>query len=141
VETLPSIIRLQFLLDWEIKMSDKIFTLEDYLTRYHSGQWFTYSDVKNKSYETLICKNDETRWSDVVKPTKKQCEDGVKALQTKYDTQTFARNRALAFPSIGDQLDMLFHDMTAGKGTKDGEWYKTVAKVKEDNPKPDGWKE
>ena len=31
---------------------------------------------------------------------------------------------------------MLFHDMTAGKGTKDGEWYKAVAKVKSDNPKP-----
>ena len=32
---------------------------------------------------------------------------------------------------------MLFHDMTAGKGTKDGEWYKAIAKVKADNPKPE----
>ena len=35
----------------------------------------------------------------------------------------------------GEQLDMFFHDMTTGKGTKDGEWYKAVAKVKSDNPK------
>ena len=41
-----------------------------------------------------------------------------------------------AYPSIGDQLDMLFHDMTAGKGDKTGEWYKAVAKVKAANPKP-----
>ena len=41
-----------------------------------------------------------------------------------------------AYPSIGDQLDMLFHDMTAGKGDKTGEWYKAVKKVKDDNPKP-----
>ena len=39
-------------------------------------------------------------------------------------------------PQLGEQLDMLFHDMTAGKGDKTGEWYKAVAKVKTDNPKP-----
>jgi len=47
----------------------------------------------------------------------------------------------IRMPTALEQLDMLFHDMTAGKGTKDGEWYKAVAKFKEDNPKPDGWKE
>ena len=41
-----------------------------------------------------------------------------------------------AYTSIGDQLDMLFHDMTAGKGDKTGEWYKAIVKVKADNPKP-----
>ena len=40
-----------------------------------------------------------------------------------------------AYPSIGDQLDMLFHDMTAGKGDKTGEWYKAIVKVKADNQK------
>ena len=39
------------------------------------------------------------------------------------------------YPALGEQLDMLFHDMTAGKGTKDGEWYKAIAKIKADNPK------
>jgi len=27
--------------------------------------------------------------------------------------------------------------MTSGKGDKTGEWYKTVTKVKTDNPKPE----
>ena len=41
------------------------------------------------------------------------------------------------YPSIGDQLDMLFHDMTADKGDKTGDWYEAIEKVKEDNPKPE----
>ena len=40
-------------------------------------------------------------------------------------------------PSIGDQLDMLFHDMTSDKGDKTGDWYEAIEKVKEDNPKPE----
>ena len=55
--------------------------------------------------------------------------------QAEYDAQEYARNRASAYDSVGNQLDLLFHDMTAGKGTKTGEWYKAVAKVKSDNPK------
>ena len=39
------------------------------------------------------------------------------------------------YPELGEQLDLLFHDMTAGKGSKTGEWYKAIAKVKADNPK------
>ncbi len=53
----------------------------------------------------------------------------------EYDANKYQRDRQ--YPAIGEQLDMLFHDMTAGKGTKSGEWYKAVAKVKADNPKPE----
>jgi hypothetical protein len=45
--------------------------------------------------------------------------------------------RQTEYPSIGDQLDMLFHDMTADKGDKTGDWYEAIEKVKEDNPKPE----
>ena len=41
------------------------------------------------------------------------------------------------YTSLGEQLDMLFHDMTAGKGDKTGDWYAAIAKVKSDYPKPD----
>jgi hypothetical protein len=41
-----------------------------------------------------------------------------------------------AYGSWNEQLDLLFHDMTSGKGDKTGEWYKAVKKVKDDNPKP-----
>ncbi len=56
-------------------------------------------------------------------------------LKAEYDANQYQRDRE--YPAIGEQLDMLFHDMTAGKGTKSGEWYKAVAKVKADNPKPE----
>lgn len=58
--------------------------------------------------------------------------------QYKLDEQDngYVRARQEAYASTGDQLDLLYHDMTAGKGDKTGEWYKAVKKVKDDNPKP-----
>jgi hypothetical protein len=47
----------------------------------------------------------------------------------------YSENRQKQYPAISEQLDLLFHDMTAGKGSKTGEWYKAVKKVKDDNPK------
>jgi len=48
----------------------------------------------------------------------------------------YARDRQQSYPALAEQLDMLFHDMTAGKGDKTGDWYKALKKVKDDNPKP-----
>ena len=55
-------------------------------------------------------------------------------LKGEWEAYQYGRDRQ--YPELGEQLDMLFHDMTAGKGTKSGEWYKAVAKVKTVNPKP-----
>jgi len=54
-------------------------------------------------------------------------------MQAEYDAKQYQRDRQ--YPELREQLDMLFHDMTASKGDKTGEWYKAVAKVKADNPK------
>ena len=43
--------------------------------------------------------------------------------------------RATAYNKVKDQLDQLYHDMTAGKLDATGEWYKAIKKVKDDNPK------
>ena len=67
--------------------------------------------------------------------TEDQIATEMTRIQAEYDALQYQRDRQ--YPDIGDQLDTLFHDMTAGKGTKDGEWYKAVAKVKSDNPKPE----
>ena len=41
------------------------------------------------------------------------------------------------YPTIGEQLDLLYKDMTAGKLDTTGEWHKAIKKVKEvDYPKP-----
>jgi len=52
------------------------------------------------------------------------------------DPDTYKYNRVAAYPSIGDQLDLLYKDMVAGKGDSTGEWFKTVKAVKDANPKP-----
>jgi len=80
-------------------------------------------------------------WADEAQPSQSDIDSKLLELNQSWESEEYARNRATAFPALTDQLDMLFHDMTADKGTKDGEWYKAVAKVKADNPKPDGWKE
>ena len=67
-------------------------------------------------------------------PTKAEIDAKALELKTEFTANQFQRDRI--YPDLGEQLDLLFHDMTAGKGTKDGEWYKAVKKVKSDNPKP-----
>ena len=49
----------------------------------------------------------------------------------------YAEARIAGYGSIGDQLDMLYKDIDAGKLNKNGAWYKFIKKVKEDNPKPE----
>jgi len=41
-----------------------------------------------------------------------------------------------SYPSIGDQLDMLFHDITNGKLGKTGNWYQAVKATKDKFTKP-----
>jgi len=56
-------------------------------------------------------------------------------LQTVYDNKEYQRTRAVAYPELKEQLDLLYKDMVADKGDKTGEWFKAVKKVKDDNPK------
>ena len=57
---------------------------------------------------------------------------------SKLDEQdnSYKRARQESYAAIGDQLDMLYHDMAADKGDKTGDWFAAVKKVKDDNPKP-----
>ena len=90
--------------------------------------------LKPNAQWTLV--NDKLTWNDdsQTEPTQTEIDAEVIRLQADYDAKQYQRDRQ--YPKLGEQLDMLFHDMTAGKGDKTGEWYKAVAKVKADNPKP-----
>ena len=57
---------------------------------------------------------------------------------SKFEKQnnSYKWDREDAYPSWREQLDLLFHDFTSGKGDKTGEWYKAIKKIKDDNPKP-----
>ena len=48
---------------------------------------------------------------------------------------TYQENRVAEYPSIGDQLDLLYKDMLADKGDKTGAWFAAVKAVKDKYPK------
>ena len=63
--------------------------IEDYLVKLHAGQWFGWSDAKNKVYANLIILDDSK-----TKPTEQECLDGLAQLQSDYDTaQTDAETK------------------------------------------------
>tara|TARA_R100001244_G_scaffold129582_1_gene101113 strand:- start:77 stop:394 length:318 start_codon:yes stop_codon:yes gene_type:complete len=76
------------------------------------------------------------RWSDEnddEKPTEQEFDDAVTAWNTEYDAQEYARDRAVAYDSVGNQLDMIYKDNLNGTTT-----HKTsVEAVKAKYPKPD----
>jgi len=53
--------------------------IEDYLVRVRTGQWFGWSDSKNKIYANLIMHKGDTP------PTEQECTDGLAQLQTDFD--------------------------------------------------------
>ncbi len=59
-----------------------------------------------------------------------------KANEVSVKSKDYVNKRKSAYPSIGDQLDLLYKDMVAGKGDSTGEWFKAVKAVKDANPKP-----
>ncbi len=50
--------------------------IEDYLITLHTGQWFGWSDAKNKVYANLIILDDSK-----TKPSEQECVDGLVQLQ------------------------------------------------------------
>ena len=74
--------------------------IEDYLVKLHSGQWFGWSDPKNKVYTNLIIhpkiwntSYDGNKHEDGMidnphsKPSEQECNDGLATLQSDFDNQ------------------------------------------------------
>ena len=80
---------------------------------------------------------DNIDWNsdDITQPSKADIEAKIAELKTEYDNNEYQRDRAVAYKELKEQLDLLYHDMTADKGDKTGEWYKHIKAVKDANPK------
>ena len=63
------------------------------------------------------------------------CQEWGLTLNADVLARTILDIRKKAYGSIESQLDLLYHDMTADKGDKTGEWYKAMKAVKTANPK------
>ena len=80
--------------------------IEDFLVRVRTGQWFGWSDSKNKIYANLIVHDGGS------KPTEQECIDGLAALQTEFDDaktkeaadKTSANNKLKALGLTDDEI-------------------------------------
>ena len=96
---------------------------------YAAAIWKLYPNsefsISNNDMETLSWSNGNDFLPDIdlIEKTQKQ-------LEIEYENNEYQRLRALKYPSIKDQLDVLYH------GGYDS-WKEEINKVKEEYPKPE----
>ena len=80
--------------------------IEDYLITVRIGQWFGWTDSKNKIYANLIVLDGGA------KPTESDCTNGLAAMQAAWDLEndSYKSKRRAEYPSIADQLDQIYHE-------------------------------
>ena len=98
--------------------------IEDYLVTVRTGQWFSWSNSKNKIYANLIVLDGGS------KPTEKQCTDGLKALQDAWDLEndSYRSKRRAEYPDYATQLDDIYHNGIDG-------WKASIKAIKDKYPK------
>ena len=69
-------------------------------------------------------------------PTESELNSEISRLNTEYNNKQYQRVRKTKYSEIGDQLDMLYHDMLAGKLNTTGTWATHIKSIKDANPKP-----
>lgn len=94
--------------------------IEDYLVTVRNGQWFGWSDSKNKIYTNIVVHDGGS------KPSESDCINGLKALQDAWDLEndSYKSKRRAEYPSIADQLDDIYHNGVDG-------WKATIKAVKD----------
>tara|TARA_Y100000114_G_C11580828_1_gene240960 strand:+ start:218 stop:544 length:327 start_codon:yes stop_codon:yes gene_type:complete len=99
--------------------------IEDYLVTVRNGQWFGWSDSKNKIYANLIVHDGGA------KPTEKECTDGLAALQAAWDLEnnSYKSKRRAEYPEIAEQLDKIYHSGIDA-------WKADIKAIKDKYPKP-----
>ena len=99
--------------------------IEHYLVTVRTGQWFGWSDSKNKIYANLVVHDGGS------KPTESDCTTGLAALQTAWDLEndSYKSQRKAEYPSLEDQLDDIYHNGIDA-------WKATIKTIKDKYPKP-----
>ena len=98
--------------------------IEDYLVTVRTGQWFGWSDSKNKVYANLIVHDGGA------KPSEADCTKGLKAMQDAWDLEndSYKSKRRAEYPSMADQLDDIYNNGVDA-------WKATIKAVKDKYPK------
>jgi len=101
-----------------------VFTIYDAVRSLRPTSKYSIQSSDNKNF--VVTWNDG---NEKTEPTQTEIDVEIKRLQAEYDANQYQRDRQ--YPSIGDQLDMQYHDQLDGTTT----WKDAIAKVKSDNPK------
>jgi len=96
--------------------------IEAYLITVRKGQWFGWTDSKNKTYANLIVHDGGS------KPSEADVNAGLKKLQDDFDALGYSRKRSKEFPSVVDQLDDIYHNGIDA-------WKATIKATKDKYPK------
>ena len=78
-----------------------------------------------------VMRDNDLEWLDTeqAQPTEAEITAEVARLQAEYDNNEYQRKRAQAYPSMADQLDLIYHEGIDA-------WKAQIAAVKQEYPKP-----
>jgi hypothetical protein len=99
--------------------------IEDYLITVRTGQWFGWSNSKNKIYSNLIVHDGGS------KPTESEVNAGLKAMQDAWDLEndSYKSKRRSEYPDMASQLDDIYHNGIDA-------WKANIKSIKDKYPKP-----
>jgi phosphoglucomutase len=81
-----------------------------------------------------VTNNSTITWLDTeqTQPTDAEIQAEIARLQADYEAKEYQRQRAAAYPSMAEQLDMLYWDKVNGTNN----WAEAIDAVKQEYPKP-----
>ena len=88
-----------------------------------------------KAYPNAVTINDGTGAFDASKVAEARTTLNAEAAAVKYQTDR-TTNGSTTYDSYGNQLDMIYKDLVAGKLDTTGTWATHIKAVKDANPKP-----
>jgi hypothetical protein len=72
-------------------------------------------------------------------PTQEQLDSdsNLQKARLLYSSSMYVRNRSINYPQLGEQFDMLYHELaTSGSLSISGSWFQSIKNVKDSYPKP-----
>lgn len=105
--------------------SNKIIGIPDVLYKYYPNAVWRFQGNDDLNYEGLVWECE-----DILLPTKEELFEKIELLKEEIKNTQYQRDRASEYPSIENQLDLLYHEGYDG-------WKEEINKVKEKYPKPE----
>ena len=107
--------------------------IDDYIRTIKNGRWFGWYEggttegawvgEDGMTYANLTILDGST------KPSESEINAGLKAMQDAWDAQEYARKRGNEYPSVVDQLDLIYHSGIDA-------WKTKIKETKDKYPKP-----